>query len=186
MTESTALLRTLALLMVSALVLAGCSTSGPLKKPDGPGLSIVFGYIDMDDAPVNLQWISMKQMQPRSDKPYYNFYVDDGMFYRAHVPPGAYKFWEFGGHSGWKNTSYTFSFPTQGKGDMDRQVTGQGVYFAGCYKYRKVKTGFFKPGEFDLEPMGGSCEKEMLARLEKWAADPEWKRLVAARLAELH
>lgn len=163
--------------------LGGCSTAGYMDRPGDPGNSIVYGYIDMSDAPTSLQRISMKQLQPVSDKPYFGFFVDDGMFYRPNVPKGTYKFWEFGGFSTLRNADYTFTFPSQGKGAMDRKISKTGVYFAGCYKYKKVKTGFFSQGKFDMEPIGGNCELEMLARLEKWAKDPQWQRLISQHRA---
>jgi hypothetical protein len=107
------------------------------------------------------------------------------MFYRAEVPPGTYKFWEFGGFSSWKNTDYTFQFPGQGKGEMDRRIDSQDTYVAGCYRLKKVKTGFFSPKKFDLEPIGGNCERETLVRLGKWSKHPEWSRLISRRLSEL-
>jgi hypothetical protein len=107
------------------------------------------------------------------------------MFYRADVPHGTFKFWEFGGFSTLRNANYTFQFPSQGKGAMDRRIEGQDIYFAGCYKYKKVKTGFFSAGKFDMEPIGGNCEQEMLERLGKWAKHPEWRKLISQRQAEL-
>lgn len=168
-----------------AIGLAGCSTTGHLVPPSEANISAVYGYIDMSDAPTGLQWITMKKLQPRSDTPYYHFYVDDGMFYRSEIPPGTYKFWEFGGFSQWKNTDYTFQFQGQGKGEMDRVIDRQGLYFAGCYRYTRIKTGFFSPNKFDLEPIEGDCERETLERLARWSKDATWNRLISQRLSEL-
>lgn len=105
------------------------------------------------------------------------------MFYRPEVPWGTCKFREFGGYSQWKNTDYTFQL--QGKGEMDRVIDRPGLYFAGCYRYKKVKTGFFSPKKFDLEPIEGNCERETLERLAKWSKDATWDRLISQRLSEL-
>lgn len=158
---------------------SACSTAGYMDRPGEPGNSIVFGYIDMSDAPTELQWVSIKKMHPPSDTPYFQFFVDDGMFYRPNLRPGSYKFWEFGGFSTLRQANYTFTFPPQGKGELDRQISKPGVYFAGCYKYEKVRTGIFSPGKFDLVRIGGNCEQEMLTRLEKWAKDPQWQRMIS-------
>ncbi len=155
------------------------------EKPEQPNLSIVFGYIDMDDAPTKLKWVSMKRVKPRTAKPFYNFWVDDGFFYRASVPLGSYKFDSFGGFSGLKNTNYTFEFPNQGKGEMDPVINKQGVYFVGSYRYEKIKTGMFKPKQFDLTKANGPSERELLLRLREFAKHPQWAQLIDKRLKEL-
>jgi hypothetical protein len=175
------------ILLLAVSSITGCGTAGYLEKPteDG-GESIVVGYIDMGDAPTKLQWVSMKQLKPRIKKPFYNFYVDEGMFYRGHVRDGVFKFDSFGGHSSWGNTTYTFNFPAQGKGSLDREIKKPGVYFVGSYRYKKVKTGFFKPSEFDLEKIDSPTEKEVLERLLKWTIkQPKWKAMVEQRLKEI-
>lgn len=165
---------------------AGFAKKGYLKeKPEQPNLSIIFGYIDMNDAPTKLKWVSMKRVRPRTPKPYYNFWVDKGFFYRASVPLGSYKFDSFGGFSGWKNTDYTFNFPSQGRGEMDPIIEKQGIYYVGSYKYKKIKTGLFRPNKFDLIKVEQPSEKELLTQLLKYAKHSEWKRLITNRLKEI-
>ncbi len=174
------------IVLLLTLPQSGLAKRGYLKeKPEEPNLSIIFGYIDMDKAPTKLKRVSMKQVRPRTPKPYYNFWTNKGLFYRASVPLGSYKFESFGGFSGLRNTDYTFHFPSQGKGEMDPVVNKQGVYFVGSYKYKKIKTGIFKPNKFDLIKLDGPSEKELLVRLLKYAKHPEWKRLINNRLKEL-
>lgn len=175
------------LIVLLALATPTHAKKGYLKEePEQPDLSIVFGYFDMEDAPVNVKWVQMKRLRPKTDKPYYGFWVDKGLFYRASVPPGTYKFTSFGGHSNLKNASYTFDFPDQGRGDMDRVIKKQGVYFVGAYRYNKIKkTGMFRPGKFDLEPANSPTERELLLKLLEYAKHPAWKRLIDQRLKEL-
>lgn len=155
------------------------------EKPEEPNLSIVFGYLDMDDAPTKLKWISMKRVRPRTPKPYYNFWVKKGFFYRASVPLGSYHFDSFGGYSGMRNTDFSFEFPKQGRGEIDPVIKKQGVYFVGSYKYKKIKTGIFKPKQFDIEKINSPNEKELLTQLLEYAKHPEWVRLIQNRLKEL-
>lgn len=173
-------------IVLLALPQAADAKKGYLKeKPEKPNLSIVFGYIDMDEAPTKLGWISMKRVRPRTAKPYYNFWVKKGFFYRASVPLGSYHFDSFGGYSGLRNTKFDFEFPNQGRGEMDPIIEKQGVYFVGSYKYKKVKTGFFKPKQFDMIKVDGPSEKELLTQLLEYAKHPEWVRLIENRLKEL-
>jgi len=155
------------------------------EKPEEPNLSIVYGYIDMDEAPIKLKWISMKRVKPRTSKPYYNFWTTKGLFYRASVPQGAYKFDSFGGFSGWKNTDYTFEFPKQGRGELDPTIKKQGIYFVGAYKYKKIKTGLLRASKYDLVKVASPTEKELLLQLSEYARHPEWKGLIDRRLKEL-
>ena len=174
------------IVLLFTLPQSGFAKKGYLKeKPEEPNLSIIFGYIDMDKAPTKLKRVSMKRVRPRTPKPYYGFWIKKGLFYRASVPVGSYKFESFGGFSGLRNADYTFRFPSQGKGEMDPVVNKQGVYFVGSYKYKKIKTGIFKPNKFDLIKIDGPTEKELLVRLLKYAKHPEWKRLINNRLKEL-
>src|SRR4051794_1136326 len=91
-------------ILLFTLTLGGCA--GGVKafvKSVEEEESLVFGHLDMDDAPTSLDWVSMKRMRPVSEKAYYSFAVDGGMFYRTHTPPGTYKFESFGGSSVLRN-----------------------------------------------------------------------------------
>jgi len=84
------------------LLLGGCSSSGPYMKTDeGPGHSLVYGYIDMKEALAKLGWVSMKRVRPRVEKPFYSFWIRDGAFYSNNIPHRSYHFTKFGGFNGW-------------------------------------------------------------------------------------
>jgi hypothetical protein len=170
--------------MIALLLTAGCSGWKPFEDPVKEGESLVFGYIDMSDAPISLQWVSMKRLRPVTEAPYYRFVVADGLFYRTATLPGTYKFESFGGE-GW-NTRYTFSFPVQGRGAMDPIIDKTGIYYVGAYKYKKVKTGFFEQGKFEVEKVDKPGEKELLLRLLKTAEHPSWKAAIKKRIEALN
>lgn len=173
------------LAILPLIFLVGCSSRPVLDKPDGRPSSFVYGHIDMADAPCKLGWVTMKRLKPKNKTPYYSFWIDDGTFFRINIPNGAYKFTEFGGSSGWKNAVYTFSFPDQGQGKMDRRITREGRYFLGSYKYKKVKTGFWKQGKYDLIKTKGPSEKEILQKILPYAKHPHWIKVINRRLAQL-
>ena len=166
--------------LVAALALTGCATPTPeFVKPDEPNLSLVFGHIDMEDAPTKLKWVELKMVRPVVEKPYYNFWVRDGTFFRSHVRQGSYKFEQFGAG----NTKYMF--PAQGKGVMDRQIPRPGLYYAGSYKYKKISRGLFRDDQFDLEPTSSPSELELLKKIVAYAQDDYWKGMIEKRIREL-
>lgn len=149
------------------LLLASCSPPIP-KSPPVAGaeverMSMVFGYIDMADAPSNLTQVQMKRMRPLDDKPYYGFGVKDGLFYRIDVPRGAYKFTKITGVK-W-NTVYNYKLEAQGKGDLDQNVQKPDLYFAGAWNYKPHKKGWFQQDEFELTPASSPSEREVLERI---------------------
>lgn len=173
------------LIILTLLITTGCASRPVLDEPKGDQSSFVYGHIDMSEAPCKLSWVSMKRMKPKTKTPYYNFWIDDGTFFRINVPNGTYKFTEFGGSSGWKNTIYTFSFPKQGKGDLDRIIRKQGRYYVGSWKYKKVKTRFWQQGKYDLVKTKGPSEKEILLKILPYAKHPHWVKVIKRRLKQL-
>jgi len=153
-----------------------------MEEPKNPMTSLVFGYMDMSEAPVGLGWIIMHQLQPESKEPYYFFPISDGMFYCDLVEPGIHKFEEFGGYG--YRTEYTFNFP-QGKNELDPVIERPGIYFVGSYKYKKVETGFFEQGKFSIAKTDWPTEKELLERLLEFAGDTIWKKRIMDRMAEI-
>jgi hypothetical protein len=166
--------------LLAALALSGCSTPTPkFVKPEEPNLSLVFGYIDMEEAPTKLKWVALKMVRPVVKEPYYNFWVREGAFFRSHVRQGSYKFEDFGGG----NTRYIF--PSQGKGVMDRQITTPGLYYVGSYKFKKISRGIFRTDEFDLVPTNSPSELELLKKIVGYAEDDYWKAMIQRRIREL-
>lgn len=173
-------------LIVAALAASGCGSTPEITPPeDKESTSLVFGHLDMSDAPSDLDWVWMKRMRPVTDTPYFSFWTVDGTFFRGNVPPGTYKFTKFGGHSGWKNTTYNYNFPDQGKGELDRQVGSNGLYYVGSWRYKKIKTSFWKPDQFDLERVKSPTERELLERMLPYAKGAHWRGMIERRLREL-
>ena len=171
----------------AALLLAACGSSPHLNNaPADNTVSMVYGYIDMEEAPSKLQSVTMKKLKPKSDAPYYHFWVVDGMFFRNNVPPGTYKFTQFGGFSGWKNTEYTYSFPSQGRGAFDPIIRRPGAYYVGSYKYVKIKKeSFFGQDKYNLVPVKSPSEKELLQKMLPYAKHPHWKGMIEKRMSGL-
>ncbi len=179
----------IALLML--LSLSSCASSPylkDLKDPMDDKLSLVIGYIDMEESPAKLQWVRIKQLQPETDRPYFGFLIAEDMFYIPYIKLGIFKFHEFGGASKSyfiDRTNYTFSFPAQGKGEWDPVIQIPGIYFVGSYKFKKIETGFFEQGKFDLVKINNPTEKEVLKKILKYAEKTKWEQKILKRLDEL-
>jgi hypothetical protein len=171
--------------IVIVLALGGCA-SLDMVEPENDQVSLVVGYMDMSDAPATLDWISAKKMSPRTEKPFYNFAVDKGLFWHGHADFGVYKFDSFGGNGGLlSNTRYTFQFPSQGKGDLDFELKVPGVYYIGAFKYVPEKTGLFEPGKFNIVRVSKLTEQEALSRMLKYAGSTKWRDRIMERLNQI-
>lgn len=175
------------LLLVAILLLStvACSTWKPFRGSFEEEKSLIFGYIDMSDAPSNFKWLNAKRIKPTSDTPYYGFFVDHGLFYRTYIPEGVYKLQDFGGFS-WRygGTEVAYNFPTQGKNVWDPLIKVPGIYYLGSYKYKKAKSSFMN-AKYDLVQIKSPGEKELLQRLLKLAVHPTWKNKIEKRIKEI-
>src|SRR5579872_3008902 len=128
----------------AVLFLGACGggLSRQMEDPKDPDASLVYGYIDMTDGPCWLEWFNMHQIQPKVEKPYVNFRIDEGVFYAEYVPPGSFQLHELGGSGTFPhgNTSYNFMFPKQGQG---LRIEKPGLYYLGSFKMKDIGN-FFK------------------------------------------
>lgn len=174
------------IIIALAMLLSACGGNLMMKADSNPATNtLVFGYIDMDEAPAELDWFSIRQVLPKTDKPFWSLATDNGMYYNSFFVEGAYQIDSFGGYSGWRKTNYTFSFPRQ-NADIGRfKIAKPGLHFLGSYKFKKVKTGFFDPDKFDVELINSPSERELLERLLKTAESKPWQDRIRKRIQEL-
>jgi hypothetical protein len=170
--------RAVLLFLVTAVTaLAGCAGGGHGRDINDPSNSLVFGYVDMADAPTKVSGAQVMQVAPPTDKPYWGTDVRDGLFYTYYLPPGSYKLATLHGSS-FLRGDYRYSFPRQGGGNTAVRIDKPGIYFLGAYRYKDVKTGFFEQGKFDIERVSNPTEAELLQKLLD--TDPEIKKSVWA------
>lgn len=175
----------LALGLATLGLLAGCS-SGPVRDINDPTNSMVFGYIDMDEAPTGVNSAWLVQVAPPSETPYWGLGVSKGLFYNGHLPNGSYQMSSFSG-SGFFAGEHRYSFPRQGN-ETALRITKPGIYFLGAFKYKKAKTGMFEQGKFSIEKISKPTEAELLKRIleeDSDIKDSAWGNKIRARLAQL-
>jgi hypothetical protein len=165
------------LLAAATTLLGGCAGGGHGRDINDPSNSLVFGYVDMADAPTKVSGAQVMQVAPPTDKPYWGTDVRDGLFYTYYLPPGSYKLATLHGSS-FLRGDYRYSFPRQGGGNTAVRIDKPGIYFLGAYRYKTVKTGMFEQAKFDIERASSPTEAELLQKLLD--TDPEIKKSVWA------
>ena len=178
------LLQRLSLIVIAAS-LAACA--GVPVDPNDTTRSVIFGYIDMDEAPTSVDWVFIQQYDGTSDG--YSVGADKGLFYHIGVKPGPYQVTQFGG-SGFLAGDVIYNFPDTGRNETALIVEEPGAYFAGSFGYQEIKTGFFEQKQFDIQPTASPTEAEILQRvLKRMRKDNSKYRhaiaLVEQRIAEL-
>lgn len=169
--------------LLGSLLLLGACTANPVPEDPEPKDAFVFGHIDMEDAPVGLGWLTIRQFSPKVEEPYYYAGTDSGTFFSWYLDtPGAFAIVNFGG-SGYR-TRYTFNVPRQVK-DFRFKIKNPGVYYLGSFKYKEVETGFFEGGKFQLEQVKSPTEKELLVKLIELTKGTVVEPKLQARLKEL-
>ena len=132
---------------------------------DNPNNSLVFGYIDMSDAPTKVEGAWLQQLSPPTDKPYWSMGIKKGLFYNTFIQSGTYQISKFAG-SGFMAGSHEYHFPRQGRNETAVRIEKPGIYFLGAYKYVKArKGGMFKRAKFSIEPISEPTETELLRRI---------------------
>lgn len=174
------------LLLASVLALSGCVSTGPSRDMNDPTNSLIFGYIDMEDAPTDLEYAHVKQVFPPSEYPYWWMGAEDGILYNGVVPPGGYQMANFGGSS-FLGGPVEYNFPNYGRNQTAVRIDSPGIYFMGAFKYVEVDTGFLEADKFSMEPIASPGERELLERIAKmdWVKGTQWEARIRARLEEL-
>jgi len=147
-------------LAIAVSLLAGCAGGGHGRDINDPSNSLVFGYVDMADAPTKVSGAQIMQVAPPTDKPYWGTDVRDGMFYTYYLPPGSYKLATLHGSS-FLRGDYTYNFGGKGRNSTAVRIQSPGVYFLGAHRYVAHE------GKFDMQPAKSPTEKEVLQRLIK-------------------
>ena len=175
--------------LAALLLLGACATGGEPVDPNDTSLSVVYGHIDMDEAPSGLDWVFL--MDYSGDEDGYRFGAEDGIFYHVGVEPGPYQIDTFGANpSFFDNTYYTYNFGGSGRNASAVRIERPGVYYLGAHRYVDVDTGWFEAPRFDIEPATGVSEREILTWVlqDMEATLPEYVNqigMVRRRLAEM-
>lgn len=158
-------LLSIASVLCLGLVLGGCA--GTPIDPKDESVSLVFGYVDMADAPSSLQWASLKRYD--AEKPvWYDMAARDGLIFHIGIGPGSYQVEKFGGQGGiplLTRVPHEYNFGTRGRNETAIRIQKPGVYFLGAYKYIDRPGGLFKADKFQMQSVKAPSEKELLQRL---------------------
>lgn len=162
------------------LALTGCATDyhATLQEIDRPETSLLFGYMDMSDAPSEMDYFDMKNF-PTYDTAY-DFEVEKGLFYNEAIPPGSYQLNEFGGTSSFLlfffQTLHRYSFLNP---DAQFRITKPDMYYLGSFRYVRDKD------TFDIVRIKTPTEGDLLQRLLPKVQGTKWENVVLQRLKTL-
>jgi hypothetical protein len=173
--------------LAALALLAGCAGGGHGRDINDPANSLVFGYVDMADAPTKVSGAQVRQVAPQTDKPYWGMNVREGLFYTYYLPPGSYQLATLHGSS-FLRGEFQYNFPRQGGGQTTVRIDKPGIYFLGAHKYKDVKTGFFEAGKFDIQRVDTPTEAQLLQRIldeEKELKGSVWEEKIRQRIARL-
>jgi len=170
-------------LLLCLALLQGCSAH--MRNPKESNASLVYGFIDMDEAPTDLDYATVRQYKPKpvDDKPYWHAAGVDGMFWYDQLVPGSYQLVSFGGSSWWRNASYNYNMPDFQKNETALVIKQPGLFYLGAYKYKDAGS-FFNP-KFEMEKVTSPSEKELLTKLLPYSTGTQWEALIKKRLGAL-
>ena len=165
-------------------ILAGCSDARFLDKPPAEERSFVYGYIDMDDAPTDADWVHIRQFAPKVKNDIWSMRTHDGVFYIEKFGPGSYGVIKFGGGGGFFTNPHAYGIPRQDT-SMRLVIKKPGIYYLGTFKYKHIDRGFFQQDSFDIEKADTPTEKEVLKRIIEFAKGSGWEQQLKNHLAGL-
>ena len=175
-------------LLVLAAFAAGCNArlSKMVDEQNSPDTALLFGYIDMSDAPSNLEWADLRQSTLKRYESGMAMRGDgEGLFYRENLPKGSYSISSIGGR-GWTagclsfgKERYSYQLTDEGFKLHKFNLTKSGIVFLGSYKMSKVK------GKYSFDDAATPTEKELLTRLLAFTAGTKWENVIKNRLKQL-
>ncbi|HKI97619.1 MAG TPA: hypothetical protein VKB51_03995 [bacterium] len=182
---------TQAILLLALTVLMGCTYVGgggtsvdkEVKEVKDAKSSFVFGYVDMADADVPMDWALLKEVGHNQRKePDHWMRVQDGAFYLENVQAGSYILSEFGGRH-WSmfcaNTLVCSEPIEYDPGTSMRLVVKKpGIYYLGAFKYKEAKTGFFEQDKFDLKSIDKPTPAEVVQKVLPATKGTRWHDLL--------
>jgi hypothetical protein len=157
------------------LLLASCGSGSQtqLENPKNEGMSFVYGFMDMEDAPTDLGWIDLERVSPRTEERFYHMRVDEGVFYGEFMDPGSYVVSSFGAEASMFSTRTVYNVSLQ-QSPFKLVVDKPGVYFVGSWKYHEVETGFFEQAKYGLEETERPTAAEVIRRILPHAQGTVW------------
>jgi hypothetical protein len=175
------------LLAAALAALTGCAGGGHGRDINDPSNSLVFGFVDMSDAPTKVSGAQIMQVAPPTEKPYWGTDVKDGLFYTYYLPPGSYRLATLHGSS-FLRGEHRYNMGRQGGGDTTVRIEKPGIYFLGAYKYKTVKAGMFEQAKFGIERVPSPSEAELLQKMLDTDAEIKksvWADKIRQRIARL-
>jgi hypothetical protein len=176
-------------IFLAFLLSSGCGNMR-IKDTRDPNASLVYGYVDMGNAPVNLAWLQFKQIRPITKKRFRSFWIkDNSLFYHYNIPDkSSFSIYEFGTTDP-VNGTVVNTMPMYGDNARTFKVREPGsLVFLGSFRYRGTIANIgniFRKAGFGLVPSRKPAEKEVLLKLLPHTKGSKWEARVNKRIKEL-
>ncbi len=154
-----------------------------LEPPRSAAVSLVYGHLDLRDAPTALEWVELQQVAPPTGTPYYQMRVHEGVFYMEKFPTGVFRLGEFGGQR-WNGRHVAYALPRQAPA-LRLTIDAPGLHYLGSFRYREVARGGASAPRFELDRVPEPSEAEVLRAILPLAAGTAWAGRIRDRLAQL-
>jgi hypothetical protein len=151
-----------------------------LEPPPNDHASLVYGYLDMREAPTGLAWIEFRQVSPRTEATYYQMRVHEGVFYMEKFPPGVFVMGEFGGQRR-DGRHLAYSLPRTSP-TVRVAIEQPGLYFVGTFRYRPVTENGVRVGRFEIDRLDAPDGEAVLRRILPFAQGTAWRQRIEQRL----
>lgn len=167
-------------LLTLALGLSACASMSPEELHQG---SLVFGGVNMDDAPSGATAVVLKIVVGKDAGKFFHLPVKKGIFYHEGLPVGSYEFYSVIGQSGiplignWHLFGEVYEYQFGGQSGGVRVTRGGSIFYAGAF--RIVKEGGWFSSKFSVQEDKSRPVKQMVADLLTVLKDPEVQRRAA-------
>lgn len=173
--------------------LAACAVQPTQAVDNSPQRSVlIYGYVDMSQAPVSLSMIGFRQLEPQPQDPNGPIWYlpsTEGYFYGSGLPLGRYILAEVGGQNcllGWLLCGDVQKFPYISE-DPGFRIKKPGLYYFGSIRFIELSPGnfFIGPRRYKLQAEKSPSEREVLMKIMPRYENGPWKPILEARLREL-
>ncbi len=133
--------------IAAACVVMSCATIQRITERTNEKTALVYGYFNLGDVSYQMNWISLLQFSPPTEKPYWGAAIKNGCFFNSNLVPGEYCIDSFGADNHTYKISYEVGCFEIEKSDL---------YYFGAYEvvwkdgkpWTLKRT--FKPGEAEV------------------------------------
>ena len=169
--------------LLCAVVSSGCALNSEVRTEDDASSALIFGFIDMSEAPFELGCVRITQDE-KAGIAYRQSCMTtyaSGLFFLENAPPMKY-------HIPFFYAGAKLHMISSDEKDLFK-VPAKSLYFVGSFKYKVVNRDLgdilkLTPEQYGLPRTKSPSEAAVLKMLQDKVQDPTLKQRIKARLAK--